>query len=130
MKADDNVSGLVRYTRIGFTICAAVYAVCVLVQVFLAGMAVFAGAENWGLHTEFSHYFAMLPILMVVLAFIGRMGTVLRVLAILILLLNVSQFMTPKLDARMMAAVHPVTAIVLFWCAATAALRSWRLGAR
>lgn len=50
-----------RYSRIIFAVLATVFAVSIVVQVFLAGMAIFMDPLNWSRHSTFVRYFTLLP---------------------------------------------------------------------
>ncbi len=62
-------------TRIGrriYFILASCFTLCILIQIYLAGMAVFLHPTNWTKHTIFGHLFlSMFPILMLVFAVMG-----------------------------------------------------------
>jgi hypothetical protein len=66
------LSGPVRLARIGYAVLSSVFVVCVLVQVFFAGMGAF-GADR-SLHLTFAHFLGLLPLLMAPMAFIGRLS--------------------------------------------------------
>lgn len=56
------LSVLVRLARIGYAVLSSVFVVCVLVQVFFAGMGAF-GAD-WSLHLTFAHFLGLPPSLL------------------------------------------------------------------
>ena len=56
-----------------FIVASAAFFLSTLVQVFLAGMAIFANPVNWGRHVSFVHFFEFLPLLMLVAGWLGRL---------------------------------------------------------
>ena len=45
---------------------------CILIQVFLAGLSIFASTTYWTFHKTFVVYFEFLPLLLMLLALLGR----------------------------------------------------------
>jgi len=103
------------------------FVVCVGVQVFLAGMAVFVDALNWVRHVNFVHYFELVPALMVVLAFVAGMprGEGLYLRPVILLFLTGMQYYFAGSGRTPLAALHPVNALVIFWLAMTHATAVW-----
>jgi uncharacterized membrane protein YkvI len=105
-------------------VCA--FLVAILVQVFLAGRAIF-GAGTFELHEMFG-YTAVhgLGLVMLVLAFVGRVERTDKILVVVTFLLA---FLMPALaTARAaggdIAGLHPVAAVVLFGLTVTLAQRA------
>jgi len=112
-------SGGVRFVRLAFFYLASALALCVIAQVFIAGLAVFVNPLNWVRHINFVHYFEGLPPLLLILSFFGRLPTKLRwQSAGLIGLIFIQYFTANVRDVLPWAsAAHPVTAMLLFWLA-------------
>lgn len=108
----------VRYARFVFAAVAVVFAACIVVQVFIAGLATFVDMGDWAMHRSFVRLFSPLPFVLIALSFVGRMSWKLRLLSLASFLLIVSQFLTSVYAAELsvLAALHPVIALVLFWC--------------
>lgn len=123
------VSGGQQYARMAFALLAAAFALCVAVQVFLAGMAVFVNPLNWARHTGFVHVFELLPVVMLALAFAGRLPAALRWQSAGLLGLIMVMYATANMGGRVpwAAAAHPVMALAVFWVAAVVVGNSWRL---
>ncbi|MGH2371726.1 MAG: DUF6220 domain-containing protein, partial [Chloroflexota bacterium] len=123
----------VQWARRGYAALAWIFVGCLVVQVFLAGLGVFAGPANWRWHTTFVHFFELLPLLMLALAFLGRLPGRLRWLTAGLFALIFVQYATANLgDApsiQIVAALHPVVALILFWGAIVVAQRAQRLAA-
>ena len=105
--------------RYAFTALAWLFLACVVVQVFLAGMGVFAGAENFETHRNFGYLFGCLTILMTIVALVGRLGRrfVLPSLVLFVLFALQSVFVLFREDVPAFAALHPVNALAIFFVA-------------
>jgi mercuric ion transport protein len=116
--------------RIGFLLFSMFFTAAVLVQVFVAGVAVFVNPVNWVRHVEFVHYFGFgVPILMIVFAGIGKMP---RRYLVQVLALMVSIFLmyfTANITRTLpwAGALHPVIAIMIAGQAWIIVKNSWRL---
>jgi hypothetical protein len=71
-------SPLVLGARIVFKLLAWIFAVFILIQVFLAGLALFWNSDQWASHTGFSRILMIPPILMLVTSFIARLPASIR----------------------------------------------------
>jgi len=119
------VSGA-RYVYLGLVW---LYLVGILVQVFLAGMGLFGVAADFEPHIGLGWLLHLAPILLLIAAAVAKVGS--RLIWWNVALLVV-QFIQPILalarhDAPVVAAFHPVLALVIFWLALTIALMAWRL---
>lgn len=110
--------------RLAYRILAWIFFGCIVVQVFLAGMATFGDPSKWQAHALFVQLFAMLPLAMFLLTFIGGIKGRDRLLSLGLFLLVVMQFLTVQVFSSVfiIAALHPLIAIVLF-CGSMAAAR-------
>lgn len=93
------------------------FVVAVLVQVFLAGLAIFGATEGFALHIEFGYTAIGLLTLAVLLTSVaGGMPRREIGLSLLLLVLYVVQTALPAARASLpaVAALHPVNALVLF----------------
>lgn len=122
----DQHSARIRWTRIGFILFGGIFTICVAIQVFIAGMAVFVDPANWGLHRTFIHVFEILPIIMLALAFVGQMSRSLKLLPVGLWILIMAQYATANMFGSLVAAIHPVNALVIFWIAIIATRRAWQ----
>ena len=109
-----------------FPIAAWAYVAALGVQVFFAGMFVFVGASNIELHRNMAHVIGLLTVLLLGSVFIGRVPE--KRLAFAVVGLLVVQGMLVHLNQwfglTMIAALHPVNALVLTYAAVTLAKRS------
>jgi mercuric ion transport protein len=117
-------------TRCAFPVIAWAYVVSLGLQVFFAGMYVFVSPSSIELHKHFVHVIGVESILLIVLAYLGRVDrrdklmswAVLGLLAVQGGLVHVHQIF----DMPMVAALHPVNALALTWAVVTLARRSNR----
>ncbi|WP_192043426.1 DUF6220 domain-containing protein [Paenibacillus lycopersici] len=118
-----------RYSVIIYYVLAWAFLASLFAQVFLAGLAVFDNGD-WSMHRSFIHVFEYFPVLMVVFGLLGRLGWLTVTLSAVLYLLIVFQYISVDLSARALAAVHPVTALLLLWATTVLLRRSnpWRTG--
>lgn len=123
----EKIPARVGIIRFSYALFAAVFFICIVIQVFLAGVAIFANPGNWTMHSTFVDYFAMLPAAMFLLSFLGRIGGGLRWIALGLYALNAFQYMSIHLFSAigMLAALHPANALLLFWGSLHLMKRSW-----
>lgn len=106
------------------------FAACVVVQVFLAGLGVFDDPAAFVTHREFGYLFGWLTLVVLVLAIVGRMGR--RIVGGSLLLLVQfalqSVFVALRDSQPVIAALHPLNgmAILLVTIAIARASRAWR----
>ena len=101
---------------------SSVFFACVLVQVFFAGVGAFGADWDW--HLTFVHLFGALPVLMIPVAFVGRMSWGSRLLPSLLVVMIGVQYATAN-SAVPAAAVHPVNALLIFWVGLLVLRRAW-----
>jgi hypothetical protein len=115
----------VRGWRIVFATAAWLYLAGIVVQVFLAGAGLF-DLFDWRLHTDLGWGLGTAPVAMLVLAFAARLE---RRTVWLTFGLAVAAVVQPELAAArsslpVVAALHPVNALLVFWLAWLVARRS------
>ena len=105
-----------QYSRVSFLILAWIFTISVVIQTFIAGLAMFTNYSYWAYHTTFVIWFQFIPILMLILSFIGRFSKLIRWQAAgLFLLIVPLQYASINIPG--MGAIHPVIALILFWLA-------------
>lgn len=117
----------VRVAGIFYALLSAVFVVCILVQVFFAGMGAF-GAD-WSYHVTFGHLLEPLPMLMIPVAFLGRLSWRLRLLPLALIVLIGAQYALAG-AAVPTAALHPVNALLILLIGLFMARRAWSVVAR
>ena len=102
-----------------------------VVQIFLAGLGVFRGPEQFATHRDFGFMLEGLPILLLVLGLIAGLGRRAAALAAVIfgLFLLQSVFVSVRADAPDIAAFHPVNGFLITLLAIVLARDAW-LGRR
>lgn len=112
----------VRLARVFYALLSSVFVACVLVQVFFAGVGAFGADWDW--HLTFVHLFGALPLLMIPVAFVGRLSWGLRLLPIGLVILIGVQYATAN-SVVPAAALHPVNALLIFWVGLLVFRRAW-----
>ena len=103
------------------------FPVALLIQVFLVGLSLFTGQAYWSTHRDVGHALAVLPLLLVMLAYLGRLPRSEKLLIWLqlgVYLVQAEVFAAIRDAVPLLAAFHPVLALVLFALAILIALRS------
>ena len=122
--------GRVTWARRALATTAWLLAAALLAQVLTAGLAVFADPGWWARHLTFVHAFEWMAPLAVVLAYVARARRATKVLAWLTVVLLYVQYATAGLRAtagrQRWAALHAVSAVLLFWTAAELARHASR----
>jgi hypothetical protein len=114
------------YARLGFLAVAWLLVVCLVVQVFLAGLGVFQNASNFATHREFAYLFGWLSVVMLVLALVGRMPRSYAGWSVALFLLMGLQsvFVLLRQSAPALAALHPVNGFLILFIAIAVARRA------
>ncbi len=108
--------------RLAFVAGAWLFVGCVVLQVFLVGLDIFAkvGPE---IHRNFAYLYGWLAPLLVLIGDAARMPPRTRTLAVILLLLFAAQTVLPSLKADYppLAAFHAVNALIIFGLSITVA---------
>jgi len=64
---------VVKWIRMFYLIVAWLFPVAILIQVFFVGLSLFTGQAYWSTHRDLGHSLAVLPLLLVILAYLGRL---------------------------------------------------------
>jgi hypothetical protein len=120
-----------RWSRIGHMVAVWAFVALVTVQVFLAGLGMFAGAENFRTHVDFGYSAVWVVVLLIpVLAWLGRVPRRELWLSVLLLALYIPQCLLPPLARSggpgFIAAFHPVNALLMFALGVRLGLHAWR----
>ena len=103
------------------------YVASLLIQVFLAGLAVFNDPATFRIHVDFGRIVVgLLSLLLPIIAWLGRLPS--TRLAAGVLLFYLLQTVLPEVRASYpaVAALHPVLALGLFWLAVRLASQARR----
>lgn len=101
----------------------------VVVQVFFIGLGLFAGSENTELHVSLGWILHLVPILILVVAAVARAGRrqILLAAALAVTVFIVPILATLRADMPVLAALHPVGALLAFLLALMVALAATEL---
>ena len=110
---------------------AAIFVVAILVQVFLAGLAIvnLGGSGNFSTHIEFGYtWMGLAALALLVTVFLARRPRRDVGIVVAIIVLYVVQTVLPAFKSSLpaIAALHPVNALVLFVVALWYARRLWQ----
>lgn len=110
-----SLSPLALGARSVFKAMVWIFAACLLIQVFLAGLALFWNQAQWSSHTGFARVLIIVPILMFVVSFVARLPLSLRLrsagLIGLVILIAVCANLPSGIGY--LSALHPVIAVIL-----------------
>jgi hypothetical protein len=115
-----------RYTYVGV---AWVAIAGFLGNIYLAGMAVFVNRSYWDIHQEFGYFVGWIVLIYPPLALLARIPRRLTAWLAGLLLYYIFHTILPVLkeDLGWIAALHPVSAVVLVWLGLTHARRAGAL---
>ena len=116
------LSVLARLARIVYAALSTIFAAGVLIQVFFAGMGAFGA--NWSYHLTFVHLLEPVPLLMVPVAFVGRLPWGLRLLPLVLVFLIGAQYAFAHATVPA-AALHPVNGFLILLTSLFIARRAW-----
>ncbi|SIQ82306.1 hypothetical protein SAMN05421858_0518 [Haladaptatus litoreus] len=116
----------VRWARYCYLGTAVLLTLAVLIQIYIAGMAVFIDPARWSSHVAFGNVLPVFLALLFVLAFLGRLSRTHKGLPVLIFVLFFVQFSTAHRFGSLVGAVHPVNAVLIFWLSTVTIQRAWR----
>lgn len=105
-----------RVVRFVYAVLAWITWLCIVVQVFLAGLGTFADSADWKLHATFATYFEYVPVVMFLLSFFGGIRGGLRWIGLALYALITFQHMSVRVFSGIgaLAAMHTVVALALF----------------
>jgi len=113
--------------RTALAAVSGVFAVLILVQVFLAGLGVFDDPGSFGTHRNFGYVIGWFTVVMVVLAIAGRTGR--RVIGLsalaLVQMALQSVFVALRAELPAVAALHPVNGVLLLLVVISVARSAW-----
>ena len=107
---------MVRAARYAFAVLALAFAAGIVLQVFFIGLGLFAGSENLVLHTTFGWILHLAPLLVLIAAALAGAGRtrILQAVALVVVVWIVPILAAVRADLPMIAALHPVGALIAF----------------
>ncbi len=123
------VGAFTRGARVALAVLAWLFVPGIAVQLFLAGLGVFVGASNFGLHQDFGYMLQITTLVIVLAAFAARAPR--RTIGLAVALLLLVGLQSPLILLReewpAITALHPVNAVAIFSVAVSLARRTaWR----
>ena len=120
---------MVSYARYAFVGLVWLYLAGILVQTFLAGVAIFTPERDFDLHRYLGYLLHLAPIGLLIVAVVARVGREMIIWTVALLIVQGIQPLLPMLRAEMpwAAALHPVLALAVFWLGVTLGLKAWQL---
>jgi mercuric ion transport protein len=112
-------------SRVIFFGLAWLYLAAVVVQFFLAGLGTF-GATTFDAHRAVGLGLGLVSLVMLVLAFVGKVPRSLTALTFTLFGLNVLQLVLARIDVEQIAALHVVNALTVVYVAHELVQRSRR----
>ena len=109
---------MLNVSRIIYRASAWLFFVGVVVQVFLAGLALLApGVSSWSNHQGFGYLVGYVLLPLIVFAFVGHLPRAIKIQMGVLFLLYIVQLTLIYLRSSVpiVAALHPVNAMLLFW---------------
>ena len=119
-------SARIRSARFLYGVVATGYFVCVILQVFFAGLGVFVSPDDLQLHRVFANYFESGSLLLFLLSWIGGIRGGLRWYPLGLLALTSLQHLTIQKFTGILPALHTVDALLLFGLSMHLMKRSWQ----
>lgn len=104
-----------RVSRVVFRWVAWLFLACVVVQFFLAGLAVFSD-QNFSTHRDFGYTFGLLLLVLLAASLVGRMPrkAIGGALLLLVLFTMQSVFVAVRTSLPAVAALHPLNGVAIF----------------
>jgi hypothetical protein len=111
----DVTAGRHVLARFAFATVASVFVGCLLIQVFLVGLDIFADAPA-SIHREFAYVYGWLTPVLILLAGFAQAPKATRQLTVVLVVLFAIQIVLPSLRhaVPILAALHPVNALAIF----------------
>ncbi|HET9416704.1 MAG TPA: DUF6220 domain-containing protein [Candidatus Limnocylindria bacterium] len=117
---------MIRAARYAYLVLAWAFLAGLAVQVFFAGLGIFAGATNFETHVNFGYLLHLSPILILAAAALSRAGS--RhwrwALGLVVAVFVIPFFVYLRDSTPALAALHPVAAVLASWVALRVALNS------
>jgi hypothetical protein len=125
-------AGIVQFrtvARTGLALAAGLYSLCLIVQIFLAGLGVFDSPAAFETHRNFGYTIGLLTLVLVVLSLVGRGPRILIGLSVLTVVLMALQsvFVAMRQSNPTIAALHPVNGVLLLIVSLLLTRKAWAL---
>ena len=117
--------------RTGLAIVAVLFAVLLIVQVFLAGLGVFDSPTAFATHRDFGYTISLLILPIIILALVGRApkGLVGLTVVLAVQMILQSVFVAMRTSDPAIAALHPVNGVLMLIVTLVIARWAWAIRA-
>lgn len=116
-----------RMARRTYLALATVFLGAIVIQVFLAGGGIFSSALWLERHVAFVEWFQPIPLFLLLVAFLGHMERFAKLAPAAAFIALVLQYEFADASPNVVAGLHAVNALFLFWLASEMVRRSWRV---
>lgn len=118
-----------KYALFVYLVASSLFSIGILAQVFLVGLSLLGGRPSWDTHRGLGHGLGFLALLMIIFAYMGRLPRPMKRLTWLnfglyFVLADIVIFQRDS--APVIAALHPVLAVMLFPVAGSLTVLIWR----
>lgn len=112
-------SAIAHWSRVLYIFFAWLFVLCIIFQVFLAGLSIFDGGTWQSVHVAAGRVFNFVPLVLILLAIIARLPRLIIWLSVMLFVQYELQVAFIELaghfGAPVIAAFHPVNAMIMFW---------------
>jgi len=117
-----------RLARQAHLVVSFLFVAGVVVQVFLAGLGVFDSPSMFQTHAAWGYLLELLPLILLALAVVGRLGRrqILSAAALLGMFFLQSVFVAVRADLPVVAALHPVNGFAILLLGIVTAREAWQ----
>lgn len=119
-----------RISRFIYLLFATVFALCVFIQIYIAGVGIFLDASAWTKHITFVHIFGYnLPIFMLIFAIVGRVPYTVYLQLFGIFVSIFLMYFTANFTSVMplIGPMHVIMAIVLLVLSCFTVKNAWKI---
>jgi Family of unknown function (DUF6220) len=131
LKEGEHTSSLHSWLQRGYFWGTLFFSACIVVQVFLAGLAVLVSGSFVGAHKTFGYLIIWFPIILLLIGLSGRLPRSINWLTALLAVLALLQPLLIKvphaLGLPLLSALHPVNALAVFTLPLFLSYRAWQL---
>jgi hypothetical protein len=116
-----------RFARPVHVVVAWLFVIGLLVQVFLAGMGVFASVADFATHRDFGYLLTALPVVLIVTGLVGGFGRwhVIAAAVMFVQFILQSLLVLQRDSVPAVAALHPVNGFLILLVAIWVATHAW-----
>lgn len=119
-----------RIGQISYLVIGALFALAILLQVFLAGGGIFASSSWLVMHRVFGNALSLFPVLLLIMALVARQSwrkvSLNGLLLVLVVLQGVLITVPTSIGVPLLEALHPVNALIIFGLGLALLYAAWQ----